>query len=654
MLCRYGISFFGANFWKKKERAVNFEFFENPAKAKSAAVNQIVGIKIFGGFSKAMPQKSLAIHARKKYGSNKLKHAFFPQLPFKKYKSLVLRNGGNDMEGAHIRDVLATQLMRGTGLLYQEYRPVVVYINGKYWGKYNLREKINEHFVEAHTDFHKDSLIIMRHNADHQHGSPIEYRKFITQLSKLDLTKKEDLDYVASKMDIRNYFLYNISQIYTANGDAGGNIRYYKHVSDTSKWRWIFYDLDATFNINGSNEVFKNSLVNFTTLKDEAWPNPPWSTLMIRKLLENDSLRFLYINDFAFYLSDIFEPSRVNAVFNSIIKELETEIDAHLKRWGLTRKRYNQHLTYIREFIEKRPEILIAHLQSRFNLPARTELSVNYDQNKGKVYLNNKIVKSDFKGTFFQGIPIHYSAVPNFDYEFAGWKYTRDINSEIYQMIASDKLIIAPIFRERRKSAFAFKVRITEIDSYQDQHKHGDWLELYNRTDEAIDVSNWMLKDDKDDHSFIFPENLFIGPKSFLIVAQDTSSLFKYFNEIEGSAVVGNFEFGLAANKDRVRLYDALGRKVDEVNLKFINEKDLSDTTTIHIKNLHQLEVSHENWIAENTSIASHGFYSIAYEKELNKKRNKMLVYFYVGLFLSISFLAFFPFLCGAEKEENE
>ncbi|MCC5924681.1 MAG: CotH kinase family protein, partial [Crocinitomicaceae bacterium] len=639
--------YFGANFWKKKERAVNFEFFENAPKNKDANVNQIVGIKIFGGFSKAMPQKSLAIHARNKYGSNKLKYAFFPQLPFKKYKSLILRNGGNDMEGSHIRDVLATQLMKGTGLFYQEYRPVIVYINGKYWGKYNLREKINEHFIKAHTGYHKDSLVIMRHNADKQYGSPSDYRKFISKLANLDMTIKENVDYVASKMDIRNYFLYNIAQIYTGNGDAGGNIRYYKHVSDTAKWRWIFYDLDATFNINGNKEVLKNSLVDFTALKNEAWPNPPWSTLIIRKLLENDSLRYVYINDFCFYLSTIFEPKTTTAIFNDLISPLEPEIDFHLQRWGISRKKYNQHLSYISSFLLNRPKVILMHLQNRFDLPATSLITVNYQEEFGTVYINDKKVKSGFNGIFFQGIPFHCLAEPNFDYEFAGWGHSKEIIPEIYQMISSNQYTISPIFRERRKSPFAFKIRITEIDSYQDKNKHGDWIELFNRTEQPIDISNWILKDNNDKHSFTFPAPTIIAPKGFLIVAQDSAAFLKYFKNPQ-SDVIGSFGFGLEANKDKIRLYDAQLRKVDEVNLHKIVSKDLSDTLSISLKDIHLLKYDIDNWLVESTSAGKQGDFSKNHELESRKKQQRMLLLFYSGILSTILFLFFFSFFLSS------
>src|SRR5690554_7474240 len=72
---------------------------------------------------------------------------YFRNCLFTNTKIFVLRNAGGDMQGAHIRDAYSTQLTKESGVAFQEYRPVVVYINGKYWGIYSLREKINEHFI---------------------------------------------------------------------------------------------------------------------------------------------------------------------------------------------------------------------------------------------------------------------------------------------------------------------------------------------------------------------------------------------------------------------------------------------------------------------------------------------------------------------------
>ena len=100
----------------------------------------------------------------------------------KKFKSVVLRNSGGDFNKSNFRDGLMTHLATETGLVTQAFQPVVVYINGEYWGIQNLREKINEHFVEANFDVDKDSIDIVRHRYDVQHGSSKEYHKLLKYL----------------------------------------------------------------------------------------------------------------------------------------------------------------------------------------------------------------------------------------------------------------------------------------------------------------------------------------------------------------------------------------------------------------------------------------------------------------------------------------
>ena len=118
------------------------------------------GIKIFGGWSRGFKQKSLAIYARSEYGYKSINYPLFPDKPFTKYESIVLRNSGNDWNYSMIRDPLMQGLVKRTNLVTQSYRPVVVFLNGQYWGIHNIREKINELIELTQLTCRKRSLII--------------------------------------------------------------------------------------------------------------------------------------------------------------------------------------------------------------------------------------------------------------------------------------------------------------------------------------------------------------------------------------------------------------------------------------------------------------------------------------------------------------
>lgn len=621
--------YMGANFWKEDwERPIHMEYYNVEGKQ---VLNQSCGVKIFGGYSKSMRQKSLALFARKKYGDNKFRYPVFANNDIDKYKHIVLRNAGGDMLGAHMRDIYATQLVKETGLLIQEYQPAAVYINGDYWGKYNLREKINEHFIKAHLGYPTDSLIIMRHNGDHQHGPPGDYRKFMREFQKLDLTKKEDVKFVHDNMDIANYITYNICEVYTGNGDAGGNIRYYKSMQDTAKWRWIFYDLDMGININGTNEYKKHTLNDFTVKSNQLWPNPPWSTLIIRKLLENDSLRNEYINRFCDLLNTTFHEERAISLVKKLQKEVKIEIPYHLKRWGITQKRYDKSVNDIKVFAKERPAVLFDHLKERFELSDTYLLKIIWsdkENKKGKIKLNSLDIKNAFEGRYFKNLAVNILAIPSFDYEFVGWEGLESNKMNLKLTTENDTLKIKPIFKKKSSSLIKGRIVISEVNAQQ-KEQNMDWIELYNLTDTVLNVSGFQLRDSEDEHVFILPEDSKISPKGFLIIAQNKDRLCQTIN-CDTLNIIGSFPFGLGKTKDRIRFYDAEGKIIDKVKLKDMGTESTGKNWSK--KDFRLNEFSNNNWIEETPSPgAISAFYYDLLKQEERDKRNK-LIFFYTGI----------------------
>ena len=137
--------YFGANFWEDWERPIHFEIVD-PNRGGYAAD---AGVKVFGGWSRAFPQKSLSFFSRSYLGPSSFEYSFFPNSDINDYEAFVLRNSGNDWESTVLRDGFTTSLTENLNIDHQQYRPAVLYINGDFWGIQNLREKINEHFIAS-------------------------------------------------------------------------------------------------------------------------------------------------------------------------------------------------------------------------------------------------------------------------------------------------------------------------------------------------------------------------------------------------------------------------------------------------------------------------------------------------------------------------
>ena len=95
-------------------------------------------------------------------------------MDYSEFQSFILRNSGQDWLRSSVKDAALTSLLKGTGLDYQSYRPVVAYINGEYWGIYNMREKVNEHFIASKHNLDSDDIDLLTNNSELVHGSKDE------------------------------------------------------------------------------------------------------------------------------------------------------------------------------------------------------------------------------------------------------------------------------------------------------------------------------------------------------------------------------------------------------------------------------------------------------------------------------------------------
>ena len=82
--------------------------------------------------------------------ANRLDYEFFPdQKPgLTDFKSLLLRNAGNDFDYLYMRDAIIQRTVAShVDIDWQAWRPAIVYINGVYKGMLNIRERSNEDYV---------------------------------------------------------------------------------------------------------------------------------------------------------------------------------------------------------------------------------------------------------------------------------------------------------------------------------------------------------------------------------------------------------------------------------------------------------------------------------------------------------------------------
>lgn len=578
----------GANFWSKSERKINTEFFEDNGEC---VFRSPTGFRLFGGMSRLFPQKSITIVCRNVYGKKRVRHKIFGKNGAKKFKFLVLRNSGSDWGKSHFRDAFMTDLVDKWDMETQDERPAQVYINGKYWGIYHIREKVNRYFLETEWGFHKDSIDLIEHKFTRKRGSKKHYQKLLNFLEDNDMSLPENYAYLQSLMDVENFMDYKIAEIYFDNVDAGGNIKFWRPQMEGGKWRWILYDTDWGFGLHDHQAYKHNSLEFHTEPKGPHWPNPPWSTFILRKLLDNPVFQQQFVSRFSDHINDSFSSDRALRIIDKHYQRLLPEMPKHLKRWNLSAKTWNREVNVMKQFAINRPDYVRRYLREKFDIGNPSTLNLTTSAG-GKIILNNNLeIKSgdDFSGTYFEKIPVNLMAEPDLGYRFSHWEGVELLEGtrELTIALLEEESTLRAVF-EKAINPLTGVILINEVSC--NNNKTGDWIELYNNSRESVDLQDWFIADNRNKYKL---PSVTIPGKDYAIICQDTAKFAKVFPGV--NYVPDNMGYGLSKRREKINLYDAEGASVDKFQYE-IRPRDSVFTLNLLLPNLDNADI--ENWEA--------------------------------------------------------
>ena len=356
---------FGANFWQDIEVLAHFSMFETNGRL---AFRIRCGFKIFGAYGRAMPQKSFAIYARNTYEYDEMTYPFLENKPLLNFKHLVLRTSGQDASFSKIRDIMMTSLMEDYEADIQGYRQTVLYINGRYWGIYNIREKINTHYLASNHGVDPDNVDLLEGNAQHpsffKAGDNEHYNAMLDYISRNNMNDPDNYAYIQSILDIESFADFHIASMYFAQTD-NGNIRFWRERSEEGKWRWILYDLDWAMWQDPSHDTVGH-IIN----PQGTGIGRMFSTRLIRGLLSNDEFKQFYVERFAHHMNLTFHPDRIIERIDTLAANIETEMPRSIQRWPSpsSMDNWRMHVERLRNFARRRPAHLVRQIQRHFRL----------------------------------------------------------------------------------------------------------------------------------------------------------------------------------------------------------------------------------------------------------------------------------------------
>jgi|GEM_PF-116738 len=543
--------YYGANFWRDVEIQVCFEYF---GTAGERLLIQDAGMKIHGGWSRAFNQRSLRLIARGSFGKSKFDYPFFPDKNIGNFDKLILRNAGNDFQGAHLRDGLIHKMVQGkTQMATQDYQPVVVYLNGEYWGIQNLREKIDTDYLFENFALDDQNINLLENKHEVIEGDKQDFIDLHEFIMNHDLSIHENYETVCQQLDIPGLIDYFAVQLFIINTDwPQNNTKYWKHVN--SKWQYIFMDADNAMNFISSLQY--HDIDSYQRILEN--PTSDHSHIFIR-LLENEDFKICYINRTADLMNSIFKPANSIAFIDTIKDSLIGEMAYHKARWGGSVSIWESHHinNKLKTFFINRPDYFRYYTATAFGLDTNIyKLNLETVNGEGSHIGINSLTPDQYPwtGLYYDSVPLILRALPAPGMEFLHWEENGEIIStdlQIQWFLQNDDTLKAHF----TGVPDTLKPNISEI-CYQPYSamEAGDWIEMYNPHDEDIDISGWKLKNDNNFSQFIFEENTTLQAGEFLVVAQDSLRFASVYPELEN--FTGPFDFGLRSYGDVVRLFD--------------------------------------------------------------------------------------------------
>ncbi len=307
------------------------------------------GLRIHGGGSRTDEAKqSFRLYFRGEYGPRELEYPLFGTEPGQTYDRLVLRATHNDgwpwigEEAIYVRDQLVRDLHRAMGQVAARGRWAVLYLNGAYWGLYNLTERIDDAFLSTH--FTHDDWELARANEEHE-----TWDAFMSWITDADLSAAAQYEQAVQQLDIENFTSYFLLNIWAQNRDWPGRkwIMARPQEEPDARWRLFVWDAEVTF------VAAENTLARVVTNESDLGQ-------VLVSLLQNAQYRAYFAAELERHLAGALSPERVLAQLDALEAAVRPAMSAEAERWvaegasALYVPAWERALTHLRHSVVER------------------------------------------------------------------------------------------------------------------------------------------------------------------------------------------------------------------------------------------------------------------------------------------------------------
>ncbi len=505
------------------ERAVHLTYVTTDHQT---GFTQAAGLRIRGKGQQPQPKKSFWLYFRKEYGKGKLKSPLFDESDVRSFDHLVLDAGGNQADKSLrwtlLESEITAQLTRQAGGVAPQGQFVVLFINGQPWGLYNLRERLDDNFLQDHYNIQDADLV---ENKKAQSGDLENWNALYDFLNENSLADPQNFAFVQTQVDLPNFTDYSIIQMYAAHDDwpQKNAVRARPRITG-GRWFWMSWDATRGYGAMGNTDF---DAVEWAThsyaLTQHEGKAPLRSTLLLRSLLENDGYRAKFISRANDLLNTTLSSESVLAQVDRGAAQLAGDIHYEENRWPSVFD-WKTNIQDMRAWVQARPDQIRQELIGKFDLTGTVTLEFAPPPGgarQGYVVVNDQPVRQlPWRSIYFSSIPVHVAAVPLPGYVFASWDAPDLAATPSITLTASVSRTIAPRFAPapagapRPNDAILNEVWINDngtrrYASLGERPIEGDWFEILVVRDK-LDLRGWRITDNDtktatDEGSLILP-----------------------------------------------------------------------------------------------------------------------------------------------------
>jgi hypothetical protein len=402
-------------------------------------------------------QRGLDLICRDEMGYSKgLKEKIFATSERDEFQRLIFRAAGDDNypgtlpehDGcANLRDAYVHNLADRGGLHLDKRRSekAILYLNGDYWGVYDLRELPDDHDYTKfyyNQDKYDIQYLLTWGSTWAEYGGQQglddwdDLRAFISSNS---MSNQANFDYVASQLDVNSLVDYVIVNSVTVCSDwlnyNTGWWRGFNPEGQHQKWYYTLWDNDATFayyiNYTGIADTSANALPCQVESLTQQWPDVNGHMRTLKKLRQNAEFDRYYKSRYIDLMNTVFSCDNMLSYLDTVANTIAPEMPRHIARWGGSYTAWQANVARLRNFIERRCVALTAGVAECYNLSGPYEVTFDVDPTDiGATMQVNSLEINEFPTTLnlFGGIAVrvetHHDPLLAPTYQFDQWETT--------------------------------------------------------------------------------------------------------------------------------------------------------------------------------------------------------------------------------------